>query len=66
MEIVNGTKALFMVEDNPKNATQIGTQTSARSFLMTRPWNETCLTVAKSWERVDTYEDILREVSEAF
>ena len=66
VEIINSVGALYMVEDNPKNAMQVALNTNARSFLMTRPWNKNCLQVVDSWERVASYEEIIKEVCERF
>lgn len=66
VKILNDTKAMFFVEDNPKNAMLAGLQTDVVSFLMTRPWNARCLTVNEAWERVDSYDEIFRRVAEVF
>lgn len=66
VKILRDSQSMFFVEDNPKNAMLAGLQTNAVSLLITRPWNERCLTVNGAWERVDSYGEILRMVTETF
>ena len=60
VEVVNDLDASYMVEDNPKNAMEIGMGTTVvQSYLFTRPWNARSMTVNKAWERVSSYEELL-------
>lgn len=63
-EFINNylSDALFMVEDNPVNAAEIGLETELHSYLLHRPWNEGTISVKYAYHRVYGYEHILGDV----
>lgn len=56
----NMPNADFIVEDYNKNAVDVGTRTNLDVYFLTRPWNAKCISVTDTWERVYSYQDILR------
>lgn len=55
--------ARYSIEDNPKNARDLGALTNlSRSLLLTRPWNATCIDVNNNWMRVDNYAHVIQEL----
>lgn len=58
-------KAVYSLEDNPDNAGEIGRKTDCQSFLINRAYNEGCISVTHSWQRVCDYAFLLGIISES-
>jgi hypothetical protein len=58
-------EARYSIEDNPKNARDLGAlcPNIARSMLMDRPWNRSCMSVQDDWTRVWAYSDIINQLT---
>jgi hypothetical protein len=55
--------ATWALEDNPKTAAALGAEVdNMKSYLLTRPWNQQCLSIDDSYKRIHSYKDFLNVV----